>query len=186
MSRRRIAADAGWVVMSRLPRGPTGRALCRRCSQEVPRGRQTFCGPACVHEHKIRANPGYVRRCVEARDQGVCRLCGVAAQQWRDAYEARIAAIRRAEHRWLWRPLPRRIVDRAVRRFAAIREAAHHRLAALGIHRTGHLWEADHIVPVVEGGGECGLDGYRTLCRACHRRETAALAARRAHAREAR
>ncbi|OFW10750.1 MAG: hypothetical protein A3H96_04515 [Acidobacteria bacterium RIFCSPLOWO2_02_FULL_67_36] len=30
------------------------------------------------------------------------------------------------------------------------------------------LWEADHIVPVADGGGECGLDNYRLLCRACH------------------
>lgn len=29
-------------------------------------------------------------------------------------------------------------------------------------------WEADHIVPVAEGGGLCGLDGYRTLCKGCH------------------
>lgn len=41
-------------------------------------------------------------------------------------------------------------------------------------------WEADHITPVVEGGGLCGVDGYRTLCRACHKSETAQLAARRA------
>ena len=29
-------------------------------------------------------------------------------------------------------------------------------------------WEADHIIPVVDGGGECGLENYRLLCRACH------------------
>jgi len=29
-------------------------------------------------------------------------------------------------------------------------------------------WEADHIVPVADGGGECGLENYRLLCRACH------------------
>ena len=29
-------------------------------------------------------------------------------------------------------------------------------------------WEADHIVPVADGGGECGLDNFRLLCRACH------------------
>ena len=29
-------------------------------------------------------------------------------------------------------------------------------------------WEADHIVPVADGGGECGLDNYRLLCRPCH------------------
>ena len=33
-------------------------------------------------------------------------------------------------------------------------------------------WEADHIVPVADGGGECGLDNYRLLCRPCHLRVT--------------
>lgn len=29
-------------------------------------------------------------------------------------------------------------------------------------------WEADHIIPVSKGGGCCGLDNLRTLCRKCH------------------
>ena len=29
-------------------------------------------------------------------------------------------------------------------------------------------WEADHILPVADGGGECGLENYRLLCRTCH------------------
>jgi 5-methylcytosine-specific restriction protein A len=29
-------------------------------------------------------------------------------------------------------------------------------------------WEADHILPVADGGGECSLDNYRLLCRTCH------------------
>ncbi len=37
------------------------------------------------------------------------------------------------------------------------------------------LWDADHIVPVAEGGGECGLANMRTLCLKCHRSVTAAL-----------
>jgi 5-methylcytosine-specific restriction endonuclease McrA len=31
------------------------------------------------------------------------------------------------------------------------------------------LWDADHIVPVIEGGGECDLENLRTLCLSCHR-----------------
>ena len=38
-----------------------------------------------------------------------------------------------------------------------------------------HLWDADHIVPVAEGGGECDLANMRTLCLKCHRAETLAL-----------
>lgn len=49
---------------------------------------------------------------------------------------------------------------------------------------TGDLWQADHIIPVIEGGGECGLENYQTLCTPCHKEETAALAKRRAIARK--
>jgi len=41
-----------------------------------------------------------------------------------------------------------------------------------------NLWDADHVVPVVEGGGECGLDNLRTLCLRCHLEATRELRAR--------
>ena len=37
------------------------------------------------------------------------------------------------------------------------------------------LWDADHIRPVAEGGGQCDLDNLRTLCLPCHREATAQL-----------
>lgn len=48
------------------------------------------------------------------------------------------------------------------------------------------LWDADHILPVAEGGGECDLDNIRTLCLRCHRAATLELrrrlrSAKRAH-----
>ena len=57
-----------------------------------------------------------------------------------------------------------------------------HSLLRIPRHRK-HLWDGDHVVPVVEGGGGCGLDNYRTLCLWCHLGQTAALAIRRAQAR---
>jgi 5-methylcytosine-specific restriction endonuclease McrA len=39
----------------------------------------------------------------------------------------------------------------------------------------GQGWHMDHIVPVAEGGGSCGLDNLRTLCIPCHRIVTADL-----------
>lgn len=40
-------------------------------------------------------------------------------------------------------------------------------------------WDADHIVPVCEGG-RTELSNIRTLCKPCHKAETRKLAARRA------
>ena len=44
--------------------------------------------------------------------------------------------------------------------------------------RRRHLWDADHIVPVAEGGGECDLANMRTLCLKCHREATKVLVKR--------
>lgn len=130
MSTRRRSRGAGWVNPQSLAIGPNGRRLCRRCQQEVPAGRITFCSMDCVHEWKVRTDPYYVRQEVFKRDQGVCAACGVDTMEGQRRKRAR---------------------------------------------GSGHLWQADHIVPVVEGGGECGLDGYRTLCTDCHKAETAEL-----------
>jgi len=41
--------------------------------------------------------------------------------------------------------------------------------------KEGDFWQADHIVPVSEGGGECDMDNFRTLCTRCHATETEKL-----------
>jgi len=46
------------------------------------------------------------------------------------------------------------------------------------------FWDADHMVEVVKGGGECGLENMQTLCLWCHREKTARLARERAEARK--
>lgn len=72
---------------------------------------------------------------------------------------------------------------REFNRIRRLRGAARLRAFALYGLRPGarrSLWDADHIVPVSEGGGECDLSNIRTLCLICHRRVTAELRARRA------
>jgi 5-methylcytosine-specific restriction protein A len=119
------------------------RRPCRWCGGEVPNGRYTFCGEACVREWKLRTDAGYLRTQVFARDHGVCAVCGLDTEALRKGkrtldYNAR----KRFEKEW----------------------GARH-----------NLWDADHIVPVAEGGGECDLSNMRTLCLKCHRQATAEL-----------
>jgi 5-methylcytosine-specific restriction endonuclease McrA len=130
----------GWVKSRKL-------AQCRRCGGEIPVGRRTFCSDECVHEWKLRTDPGYLREQVFERDKGVCAVCGV------DTVALRLHSLKldyKSRYRFLreWK----------------LKE---------GFRKS--LWDADHIVPVAEGGGECDLSNMRTLCLKCHRQATAEL-----------
>jgi 5-methylcytosine-specific restriction enzyme A len=142
----------GRIDRDSLPKGANGRSLCRYCGLEVPPRRYTFCSEWCVEEWKIRSDPGYLRERVLARDHAVCAVCGIdCAAEWIRLKRARGAARARAWASWGIRSGQRK-----------------------------SLWDADHIVPVVEGGGECDLSNLRTLCLKCHRQATATLRKNRA------
>jgi 5-methylcytosine-specific restriction enzyme A len=135
----------GRVDRDNLPKGPNGRCLCRWCNLEVPRGRLTFCSDWCVEEWKLRTDPGYLREKVLERDRGLCSVCGIDC----------IAQLRHIKK---------------------LRGAARSRATAeWDLRGRKTLWDADHIVPVAEGGGQCDLSNMRTLCLKCHRIHTAQL-----------
>lgn len=137
----------GFADRESLPKGPNGRALCRWCELEVPPRRLTFCSDWCVNEWKLRTQPGYLREQVLERDHGVCADCGIDCEaELRKLKRVRTERRTEAWAAWGLKPRQRR-----------------------------SLWDADHIVPVVEGGGECDLTNIRTLCLPCHRRVTTEL-----------
>ena len=70
-------------------------------------------------------------------------------------------------------------VIKAHREWSRQKPPAPDRAARRQWRRLRPRWEADHIVPVADGGGECGLDNYRLLCRACHVQVTTAWRAQR-------
>jgi 5-methylcytosine-specific restriction protein A len=59
-------------------------------------------------------------------------------------------------------------VVKAHREWTRSKPAASDRAARRAWRAAKPRWEADHIVPVADGGGECGLENYRLLCRPCH------------------
>lgn len=137
----------GWTDSRTLEKGPGGRSLCRWCKTEVPKGRRSFCSDSCVHEWRLRTNPGYLREHVFDRDKGICAQCGVDTMALRrDMRKLDYAARRKFLKEW-------RLTE--------------------GSRKS--LWDADHIVPVAEGGGQCDLANMRTLCLLCHRLATKAL-----------
>jgi 5-methylcytosine-specific restriction protein A len=141
------AMAGGWLDRKSVPKGPNGRGLCRWCNLEVPRGRYTFCSEFCVHEWKLRSQPAYLREQVFQRDKGVCAQCRV---------DTTIAA-RKLRH------------SRGSQRTKLLQHWG------LRSRSRKSLWDADHILPVSEFGGECDIDNIRTLCLRCHRAATAEL-----------
>jgi len=137
----------GFADRSSLARGPHGRPLCRWCNLEIPAGRFTFCSDYCVHEWRLRTDPGYLREQVFLRDRGICALCRVDTG-------AAFAELQRSRGAHRLKLLQHWGLKRRFRRT---------------------LWDADHIIPVVEGGGECDLENIRTLCLLCHRLQTRQL-----------
>lgn len=117
----------------------------------------------------MQTDAQYVRQKVFARDHGVCAACGVDTERLKEAL---------------------------LRLYDEDSKQAEDNATLLGFNlwvRTTRwggldcrsLWQADHILSVVEDGGLCGLPGYQTLCEPCHARKTAALAGKRAKERRA-
>jgi len=140
-------SPGGFVSRTTLETGLNGRALCRWCALEVPQGRFTFCSDYCVNEWRLRTDPGYLREQVLLRDRGICALCGVDTHvAFLDLKRSRGVHKLKLLERWGLKRLNRKT-----------------------------LWDADHILPVAEGGGECDLQNIRTLCLSCHRAQTLEL-----------
>ena len=141
----RRLAEAGWAgevvevgATETLP-ALTGTTTKRR---------RTFCSEYCVHQWRLRSDPGYLRDQVFLRDKGVCLLCGTdTVAAYAELKRSRGKA--RAEALEVWG------------------------MRSVTARKT--LWDADHVQPVAEGGGECDLENLRTLCLCCHREVTADL-----------
>ena len=127
--------------------------VCRWCKGVVGGRRRTFCSDACVHEWRLRSSGTYLRECVFERDRGVCAICRTNTDTQR-------------------RAIMRLPFSRRMRELRA--------LQASGVIHRGRKswWEADHILPVVEGG-DSNLENIRTLCIPCHRNATRELRERR-------
>jgi 5-methylcytosine-specific restriction endonuclease McrA len=137
--------------------GPNGRRLCLWCESEIGPRRRVWCGDRCSDAYAFATTWSGLRSQVGRRDRGVCALCRVDCRALRRTYAS----------------LPK-----------------HKRAAFADAHgipkrrRRSTWWDADHIVPVAEGGRHTP-DNLRTLCLRCHKVQTRALTERRTKARRA-
>lgn len=115
-------------------------AWCGESLKDYLKHKGVYCSDSCKHEHKIRTSRSYARKKVFERDGGVCSMCELDT----------VGLIQRLN--------------------GLSPEEFESQCEALGIpkHRKT-LWDMDHILPVKDGGGACGLDNLRTLCIWCHK-----------------
>jgi 5-methylcytosine-specific restriction enzyme A len=138
-----------------LPKNEEGLTCCRWCGKGVKPPKRTMCSPECVHELKLRINGRYLRDCVYKRDRGICALCNIDTKKTASTAN--------------------RLMGEEKLKFLADNSISTKRKIWVQKHGGG-LWDADHIIPVKEGGGLCGLENIRTLCIKCHKAETKTLA----------
>jgi 5-methylcytosine-specific restriction protein A len=140
-----------------LPKNEDGLTCCRWCGNGVKPPKRTMCSKECVHELNLRINGRYLRDCVYKRDRGICALCNIDTKQI-----AIKAHILHGEEKIKF------LEENSISLKRKIWVQKH----------GGGLWDADHIIPVKEGGGLCGLENIRTLCIKCHKVVTKSLASK--------
>jgi hypothetical protein len=159
---RSFAAD-----VRELQRANPGK-VCRNCSAPLSGRRRAYCGEDCKTAWLVPRVWSVAVAAVNARDQGVCASCGRDAKEILKkflSFRARMASKERA------------IAEAANAERRALIDA----LNAEGFHlglwvrmpEKGDLYQIDHIKPVAEGGGGCGLENLQTLCTSCHKAKTA-------------
>ncbi len=136
---------------------------CTWCGEPVGKGRSKWCSQKCVNTFRELHDWSHVRSHVFDRDQGICQQCGTDC----DRISRLAALVRRGIDGW-----------ESFRHMEAFyRSLGFHRLYGID------LWQADHIVPRVQGGGD-ELTNLQTLCVPCHKGVTATQAADRARERK--
>lgn len=176
------------------PKADPTRRKCRFCGKEPKPPRRTFCGPDCVDgflARKMRSG-GALREILVRRNGARCVLCGLDAAELKRKLESVAEAAsylglaaQRLEGISEWAPLRYAEDAGELRRLSEAILSEKGFPPATFLERgtlVRSLLEADHILPLVEGG-TLDLENLRLLCYPCHLEQTRLLARRRALAR---
>ena len=117
-----------------------------------------FCSERCALQYGVAVSQSSARRLLFQREMGVCQQCFFDAHRFFIELRAlpteqqRLQRLMNCPKKW---PVRGARIDRIVAK-----------------PMEGDFWEADHIVPVAEGGGESDLSNFQTLCVPCHAEKT--------------
>lgn len=137
-------------------------ATCGAAMSTMPRNGKPFCSEQCYKMARLLTDAGEARKQLFAVEKGVCQSCGLDCHKLHGDVQA-LGSVHARERLLRSSGFPSASAS-SIARSAEIHE--------------GMLWQADHIIPVAEGGGECTLENLRTLCTPCHASATRDLHAR--------
>lgn len=192
VSRRFIGSE---LLRQSEGRGPSGRRLCRyvHCNNEVPQGRRAWCSDECVHQYRLQAHWNYARQQLRKREKGLCQICGADTRKLKTSlvklWKAAVLIGRQNRlqqnlyHLGAYQELgsaygqiTTELTQRGFHGFSL--ELPQSWRPRKAWKEPSDLWEAHHILPVVEGGTHSPVN-LRTLCQPCHKQMTRSLATRR-------
>jgi len=150
-------------------RDENGKPLCVWCDGKLTGRQQRWCGEKCIGEFNLISNFDLLADKVWERDQSKCVLCGLEGKRVFDR------AFPRYPHKtWMRTTEDRESYEADWERFVAeeLPLARETRAQYPWLKPTVTPMQVDHIIPVVEGGGCCGIENLRLLCHPCHAAET--------------
>jgi len=169
-----------WKTLPPVRQDRFGYYLCRLCESPCPENERQWCSEACLKRYLTLSHGTFVRAQLAERDHGVCAECGVDAAQM-DAALADLKAD--LLHPLLMTIHPMIVTTLKAEGWTSVK--CRGRGSYPDAIEFSSCWEAHHVQSVVDGGGECGLENYRTLCFVCHKKISAEQASRRAQLRRA-
>ncbi|CAE7540133.1 smrc-1 [Symbiodinium sp. CCMP2456] len=134
---------------------------------------EMFCGGPCRARYFGKRSGASLRRQLFELERGVCQRCGLDCHGlWQN--------LKSSNSSWL-EELQKQ--NRMAAESKSAQSAAMHTLLSYLTRfdsespddfnlTEGSLWQADHILPVWQGGGACGLENLQTLCASCHNLKT--------------
>lgn len=149
----------------RQPLDPqTHDPLCFCCgtAYSLPGGTRTLqdllCSAACLAYFACLSRGG-LRREVGRRDRGICEICGLDT----------LGLLERVKHSSCLKSREMLVVEEVPK----FKERPKLLARLVREPKEGHVWQADHIHMVAEGGGLCDTTNGRALCVLCHASVTA-------------
>ena len=142
---------------------------------------ELFCTKQCFQKYASCNSSATVRQEMKTIEKGVCQECGLDC----------LGLVQRLQAFKASRLVPQKevlekrkaLLQRLAPNFFATKKAYGHAKRLLEQPLEGLAWHIDHIVPVFKGGGQLGLENYRTLCVICHAAVTRQQALERTKAR---